>query len=240
MQGIINVVNLSSKLSKLELLNLIRNTRSRVMRLQQMQTYPWKQNLCCYGSKNELIISTFVGLLHRIIRYHSTCPGHLRIALQEKDTFIAYNVNHSTLKKTLRNKHEPLRAIYLSHCDMPSEEYETLYYHDAAKVYIFYGYVGESFIPKILSASLSIKEIFIHSFCNISPYAIVPSDNRRCSIVLVTKKVLVGYQPTTEQILLALQLESTFDVLKLCNCQGNFDAFNQLVTMLTTKIMDQS
>ena len=233
-QGIINVVNLSSKLSKLELLILIRNIRS--MHLQQIQTYPWKQDLCCHGSKNELIINTFVGLLYRIICNHGTCPDHLRIALQEKDTCIAYNVIHSTLKKTLHNRHGPLREIYLSHCDIPSQEYETLlqYCHDVAKVYIFYGYVRESFIPKILSASLSIKEIFIHSFCYISSYAIIPSDNRRCSIVLVTRKVLVGYQPTTEQISLALQLETTFNVLKLCNCQGNFGVFNQLVTMLAT------
>ena len=232
-QGIINVVDLSSKLSKLELLNLIRNLR--IMHLEQIQTYPWKHDLCCYGSKTELIINTFVDLLYKITCNHVTCADHLRIALQEKDTLFAYNVDHSTLKKTLHNKHWPLRAIYLSYCDMSSQEYETLYYHDVAKVCICNGHVHESFILKCLSASLSIKEIFIHSLSYISSYAIIPSDHRRCSIVLVTKKVLVGYQPTTEQISLAVQLEPTLNVLKLCNCQGNFDVFNQLVAMLVTK-----
>ena len=234
-QGIINVINLSSKISKLELLNLIRMIR--VIHLEQIQTYPWKQDLCCYGSKSELIINTFVGLLYKIICNHSIC--HLRIALQEKDTLIAYNVNYDTLKNTLRNKHEPIIAIYLSNCDIPSLLlYETLCtcIHDAAKICICNGYVqSESFIPKILSASLSIKEIFIHSLCYVNSYAIIPSDPQRCSIVLVTEKALVGHQPTTEQISLALQLEPSFSVLKLCNCQGNFDVFNQLVTMLATK-----
>ena len=231
-QGIINVVDLTSKLSKLELLNLIRNIR--IIHFEHLQTYPWKQDLCCNGSKSELIINTFVGLLYRIICNHSTC--HLRIALQEKDTLIAYNVNLSVLKNILHNKYEPIRAIYLNDCDiiLSSQEYETLCCHDATKIYICKSLVHESFISKILCASLSIKETFIHSLSDIDSIPVIPSDPQRCSIVFVTKKALVGYKPTTEQISLALQLEPSISVLKLYNCQENFDVFDQLVRILAT------
>ena len=225
-QGVINMANLSSKLSNLDILNLIANVR--IMCLKQMQSCPWRQELCCNVSR-DLIIHTFIGLFYRIACGHHTC--HLRIALQEKDTLLAYNVNYYALENIL-NANKPRRTIYLNNCHIPSDKYETLFDH-ATKVYIFNGHLDER-IFEILSNRLSKKEIFIHSVCDIDTKAIMPNDPQENSILFVTKNILVGWKPTTKQIMLALQLEPSINILKLHGCQGNFDISNQIVLTLAT------
>ena len=226
-QGIINMINLSSKLSHLEILNLIANVR--IICLKKMQSYPWRQDLYCNGSRRDLIIYTFIGLLYKIACGHHTC--HLRIALQEKDTLIAHNVNYYALENVLVANRK-IRAIYLNDCYIPSDKYEILCDH-ATKVFIFNGHLDES-VFRILHPKSSNKEVFIHSVCDIDTEALIPNDPQRSSILFVTKNTLVGCKPTTEQIMLALQLEPSIYVLKLYDCQGNFDISNQIVMTLAT------
>ena len=226
-QGIINLVNLSSKLSNLEILNLIANVR--IICLKQMQSYPWRQDLYCNGSIRDLIIHTFIGLLYRIACGHHTC--HLRIALQEKDTLIAHNVNYYALRNVLVANRK-IRAIYLNDYYIPSDKYEILCDH-ATKVFIFNGRLDES-VFRILHPKSSNKEVFIHSVCDIDTKILIRNGPQQCSVLFVTKNTLVGCKPTTEQIMLALQLEPSINVLKLYDCQGNFDISNQIVMTLTT------
>ena len=226
-QGIINMVNLSSKLSHLEILNLIANIR--IICLKQMQSYPWRQDLYCNGSRRDLIIHTFIGLLYRIACGHHIC--HLRIALQEKDTLIAHNVNYYALENVLIANRK-IRAIYLNDCYIPSGKYEILCDH-ATKVFIFNGHLDESAF-EIFSTKSSNKEVFIHSVCDIDTEALIPNYPQQSSILFVTKNTLVGCKPTTEQIMLALQLEPSIHVLKLYDCQRNFEISNQIVMTLAT------
>ena len=226
-QGIINMVNLSSKLSNLEILNLIANVR--IIFLKQMQSYPWGQDLYCNGSRRDLIIDTFIGLLYKIACGHHTC--HLRIALQEKDTLIAHNVNYYALENVLVANRK-IRAIYLNDCYIPSDKYGIMCDH-ATKVFIFNGHLDES-VFKILHPKSSNKEVFIHSVCDVETKTLIPNGLQQSSVLFVTKNTLVGCKPTTEQIMLALQLEPSIHVLKLYDCQGNFDISNQIVMTLAT------
>ena len=227
-QGLINTAALSNKLLKVEILNLIANVR--IMFLKDIQTYPWKQDLCVNDNISSLVIYTFIGLLHKIACGHHT--GNLRIALIEESTLIAHNVSYKTIKNILQ-KHDPVREVYLSSCDIPSENYETLCY-GATKIYIANGCVDGNFFLKVLSTTSSIKEIFIHTLCDIDPEALIHRDIQRCSILFVTKDTLVGYKPSTEQISLAFQLEPFINKLKLYGCHGDFETFNQIVTVLAT------
>jgi len=181
-----------------------------------MQTYPWRQNLCCNGCNSDLIILTFIGLLHKIACGHCTCD--LRIALREKNTLIAHNIDYNTLKNIV-TVHEPASAVYLSDCDFSSREYETLCYH-AMKVYIYKSRIDIGFL-KMLSAKLSTKEISMNNLVDIDVNAFIPNDMQRyqCSMLFVTKNILIGHKPTTEQITLALQLEPSVSILRLHNCQ---------------------
>ena len=227
-QGLINMVALSDKLLKMEILNLIANVR--IMFLKDIQTYPWKQGLCVNDNISSLVIYTFIGLLHKISCGHHT--GNLRIALIEESTLIAHDVNYKTIENIIQ-KHDPVREIYLSSCDIPSENYETLCY-GATKIYIANCRVDGNFFLRMLSTTSVIKEMFIHTLCDIDPEAFLHSDIQRYSILFVTKDALVGCKPSTEQISLAFQLEPFINKLKLYGCQGNFEVFNQIVTVLAT------
>ena len=225
-QGMINIVTLSSVLSKLEILNLIVNIR--IMCCNNMQTCSWRHDLCSTDNKSDLIIYTFIELLHKIACKHCTCC--LRIALKEKDTLIGHNVKYNTLKNILI-AYGPTRVVHLSDCDIQSEEYEILCRY-ATKIYIYNSHLDKAFIFKMLSVTSSSKEVFMHSLCDINTNAITPSNLQRWSILLVTKDILIGCKPTTEQIMLALQMEPLVNVLKLYDCQGNFEFFDQIIAIL--------
>jgi len=52
-------------------------------------------------------------------------------------------------------------------------------------------------------------------------------------MVIVTWQFMYSYKPTEKQIALALQLEPSTNILKILNCQRNFDIFDQVAAMLT-------
>ena len=149
-QGIIYTVTLSNQLSKLALLNLIKNCR--IMCHKNMQTHSWRQDLCCSDSISDLIIHTFIELLHNIACNHCKC--NLRIAMREKDVVIAHNIDYGVLKNLLTN--EPTRSVYICNCDIPSVEYETLCHH-AENIYIYNGHVTEQFFKKTICQIINLE-----------------------------------------------------------------------------------
>ena len=228
-QGIIKTVALSNKLSKLALLNLIRKCRTMCHR--NMWTRSWRQDIHCSGSISDLIIYTFTELFYKIACGHCKC--NLRIALREKDVVIAHNVNYSVLKNLLTTN-ESTRAVYISDCDIPSAEYETLC-HNAKTIYICNGHITEYFFKMIPSD----KEIFVHNLIDIDTNAIICNDTlQRCSVVFVTKNVLIGNKPTSEQLALALRLKLPKKVLMLHISHENNNAFNQIMTILTNNMSE--
>ena len=232
-QGIINVASLSNMLSTLELLNLIANVRIMCCEDTDQEMYPWRQDLCCSGSKSDLIIHTFTNLLYKLA--FSRLAYNFKIALREKDVLIAYKVDYNILMKLNVTAHEPIRTVHLSDCDVSSAEYEALCLQ-ATKIYVYNGHIEKSYF-EVLSAKSSIKEIFIHNLQDIDAQILMPS-NLNTSILVVTKNILFGYKPTTEHVMLALQLEPWIDTLMLYNCQGNNDIFNRVMTLLSTNPND--
>ena len=228
-QGIINTVALSNRLSKLALLNLIKKCRT--MCHTNMQTCSWRQDLHCNGRINDLIIYTFIELLHKSACNHCKC--NLRIALREKDVVIANNVDYSVLKKLL-STNEPTKTVYISNCNIPSAEYEMLC-HSTKNIYIYNGVVTKPFLRR----SAATSEVFVHNLVDIDPNAIMFDDDLQWSSMLfVTNNVLIGNKPTSEQLGLALQLKPSLKVLKLHNWQENYIAINQIVTMLDNEISE--
>ena len=237
-QGIINTNSLSNELSNLELLNLVLSVR--LMSFNHVWTYPWRRNLCCSGNINDLMIHTFINSLHKIACSNS--KSQLRIVLRQKDTLIAHNVHYSSiLKKIMVNMQEPLTAIYLSNCKIRSlsTEFDLLFNNNSAT--LTYLYIYNSPVDKnclnMLITTLSCKEIFIHTFCHIDVDNLASmKPHCNCSIVIVTRQFMYSYKPTNKQIALALQLEPSTNMLKIFNCQGNFDIFDQIAAMLATII----
>ena len=233
-QGIINTSNVNTELSRLEILNFI--VKLRALYSNKIQTYSWRQDLCCNDSESDLMVDTFIGILHKI-----NTSNDLTIALREKDTLIAYNVNYSWIveKIELLHRDQPLRAVYLNNCNISVKEFKLLF--DKASVsmltslcvYKCYLEVG---CLMMLFTEFSCKESFIHTLCDIdTDKLLIPmSEYEDHSTLLVVKNKMLGYKPTTKQIVVALQLNSSINALKLINYKGTFDTFDQIMRMVVS------
>ena len=228
-QGIIDTSILREQLTRLEILNLVKTINQKCS--DHFKISPWKTDFCDNCSNDDLIGHAIIDLLQKINR--SKWNWQLRIALIEKDELIAHKVNYEYISEKMT--HQSLKAIYLNECTLKSEEYQIIFKTNAtlAKLYICNSSIDQSCLTKF--NLFLCKEIFIHSLCNINIEEISSCFIENCSssIILVTKNEMLGCNPTTKQIALALQLEPSIDVLYLAHCQRNFDCFNQIITMLT-------
>ena len=229
-QGIVNTSAIREQLTKLELLNILANINRKCS--DQMQTLPWKGNLYYDGSSSDLISFTFIKMLHKI-----TCSKwnwQLRIILREKDVLIAHKVNYRYISEKI-TVDQPPKAIFLSDCNITGVEHLLLYDTKATltNLCILNSYIDESWFTRLNINLVLCKEIFIHTLYHINIDGL-GSFRKNSSTVLVTKTMILGCNPSTEQMALALQLEPSIDVFKLSKCQRDFDCFRQFVTLLTT------
>ena len=226
-QGMINTSTISEQLTKLEVLNLVINVNQKCF--NHMETSAWKGNLCYDSNDKDLINTTFIELLNKI-----TCNKwnwQLRIALIQKDVLIAHKVKYECISEKIR-MNQPLNTIYLSDCNITSKEYQILFDTKTTltSLCIFNSCIDQSWFRKCYTNLLVCKEMFIHSLFDINTKEISSYLKKSHSAVLVTKNEMLGCNPTTKQIALALQIEPSIDVLKLLYCQY----FDCIISMLTT------
>ena len=194
-QGIINTSSLNTELSRLEILNLIVSIRA--LFSNTIQTYSWRQDLCCHGSENDLMIDTFIRILHKI-----NANNHLRdlkIALREKCTLIAYNVIYECIFEKASLAHldhgRPLRAVYFNNCILSEEEYEFLFNSACVatltSLYVYNCYLELGCLTMLFN-KLSCKEIFIHTLCDIDTdsLAVLVPKQENCSTLLVARNII--------------------------------------------------
>ena len=233
-QGIINTSNLNTELSRLEMLNLTVSVRA--LYSNTIQTCPWRQDLCCNGKESDLMINTFIEI------FSSNQLRDLKIALRQKDTLIAYNVDYSCIgDEVLFNKNDhPLRMVYLSNCTSSSNGQDTvlLFHHlscaPLTSLYIHNCYLETHYLTMLFN-KVRCKEIFIHSSCNIytDSLAVLMSEQKDRSALLVARNMILGYKLTTKQIAVAQQiLDPSINALKLMNYKGTFETFNQVIRMV--------
>ena len=236
-QGIIHTSSLNTELSRLKILNLIASVRA--LCSNTIQTYSWRQDLCCHGSESDLMIDTFIRILHKI-----NINNHLRdlkIAFREKYTLIAYNViyHHIIKKALLTHLGHPIRAVYFNNCLIGREEYELLvnsaWAATLTSLYVYNCYLWLGCLTMLLN-KLSCKEIFIHTLCDIDTdsLAVLVPKQENCSTLLVAKNMMFGYKPTSMQITVALQLDPSINALKLINYNGTSDTFNQIMRLIVS------
>ena len=237
-QGIINTSSLNTELFRLEILNLIASVRA--LFSNTIQAFLWRQDLCCNGNENDLIIDIFIGILHKI-NNHNHCRD-LQIVLREKHTLIASNVNYSCIfeKFRLTYHHYPIRAVYFNNCIISEVEYKILF--NSAHVglltnlYVHFCYLGIGCLTMLFNKLLC-KQIFIHtlSYINIDSLALLVPKQEDCSTLLVAKNMIFAYKPTSKQIAIAQQLlDPSINALKLMNYRGTFDTFNQIMMLVVS------
>ena len=231
-QGIINTLILNTKLSRLETVNLIVSVKA--LYSNTIQTYSWRQDLCCNGRENDLIISTFIEM------FSSIQSRDLKIALRQKGALIAYNVDYGHIAENIlftKNDH-PLKTVYLNNCIPLSLFYffRRLSCTPLTSLYIHKCYL-ETYYLTVLFNEVPRKEIFIHTLCNIDTdsLAVPISKQENCSTLLVARNIIIGYKPTTKQITVAQQLlDPSINALKLMNYKGTFETFNQAIRMVVS------
>ena len=230
-QGMINTSTISEQLTRLEVLNLATNVYQKHSNC--MQTSPWKGNLCYNSNDKNLINNTFIELLSKVTS--NQWKWKLRIMLIEKDVIIAHKVDYECISVKIK-MNQPLNAVYLSDCNITEREYLLLFDTKGtwSSLYILNSCIDQNWLTKVITNSLMYKELFIHSLCGSNIEEISCCFRENCSTVLVAKNEMFACNPTTRQIALALRLEPSIDVIKLLDCQKNFDCFNQIITMLTS------
>ena len=224
-QGIIDTFNICEQLTKLEILNLALNVNQKYSDGKKVSQ--WKENF--YDNSNsDLIKDVFIEIFRKV--NHNL---QLKIILNEKDVLIAHKVNCECISEKIKSC--VLKGIYLNDCNIINNNHqilldtkETLTY-----LYILYSYTNQNFLMILNVNLLLCKEMFIHTLCDVSIEEI-SHFRKDCSTILVTKSLMFACNPTKKQIALALQLEPSINVLKLLQCQENFDCFNQIIAMLTT------
>ena len=229
-EGIVNTSAIGEQLTKLELLNILVNVNRK--RPDHMQTLSWKGNLYYDGSSSDLISFTFIKLLHKIAC--NKWNWQLRIILREEDVLIAHKVNYECISEKIR-MYQPPKAIFLSDCSITGAEHLILSDTKTTltNLCILNSHIDESWFTRLNVSLFLCKEMFIHTLYHINIDGL-GSFRKNCSTVLVTKNTILGCNPSTEQIALALELEPSIDVFKLSSCQKDFDCFSQIATLLTS------
>ena len=90
---------------------------------------------------------------------------------------------------------------------------------------------------QLLSQTLRLKELFIHNTNSTSstPFNLLAMqrDFPNISFVLITNNILIGLNPTNDQILLSSKLDVNMTICKLCNFVSNIDLFQQMANTLS-------
>ena len=192
-QGIVNTYSLSNELSALETFNL-----SRYVTYLNSKVCPWSLEGNSYDNH---VIFIFIKLLHKI-----DFDWKLKVLLWEHNTVIVHKTtfNSFALFKQYNN-------IYLSNCDISELEYDVIS-RTCSTLHI----LNSPQCVEILHAKLSHQqfvpnELFIYGnieYNLMNSLTKTLSHNRlNISAVLSANNIMIGYNPNSELIALAFQLQ---------------------------------
>jgi len=224
-QGNIISKSLSMDLSNLELFNLVHCIR--LLCTGNKRTCAWKVIHCFHGSKHDFIIHNFT-----IILCKALANNFIRIALFERNTLIIHKFKFELVERVVVYK--SLRNVYLSKCDINITQFKIIF-NNIVSLSLFY--ILNSHLDLhclVMLCRMKVKELFLHSISDIKrdDLAILTSACQNSSTILVTKDALIAHNPTSEQIALAIQLESSMKVWKLSKCQLTEPVFYQIAVIL--------
>ena len=234
-QGIINTSSVCNNFSDLEILNIILKIRSLCSNYVSPATV-WRKDLQFYSDKTESITQSFVKFL---CHYALVC--RLRIKLTEENTFIAHKIEYKDIINGVTGN-QSLSSIYLSDCSLSNHEYEKLansINHRLSSLIILNVHFNFNLSFNTLFKPLlhinGLRYIFLHttsSYLNeYDSFVAIPA-NCNISMVLLTRDVLVVHNPTSEQLSLTYQLESSYTRWKFFYCQFDAETFYLILTML--------
>ena len=223
---------LNRQFSPVEISNLTESIR-RLCSSSNMSTTKFNRCIEC-----KTVSEDFFYVLHKNI---SKCE--IKLCLLKNNILIANGVKYGKISKELSSNNK-LISIFIMKCKLNTaelansiskqESLEQLYIFDSSLE--FHGFKCENLLTQTL------KELFIHntdtdSSCTLNIDLLEAQRlHSNISILLITNNVLIGHNPTCEQILLSLRLEENLTVWKICSFPTNIEMFQQITNTLSNVV----
>ena len=184
--------------------------------------------------------SVFEDLIYLLHERNSKCE--IDFCLLENNLLIANGVEHDRLHKILSfNKN--LISIFIAKCKLNTAEYTLISKQESLeKLYICDSFLDiHSFeYEHLLNQTLRLKELFIHnidSSCTLT-FDLLEAKKyyRNISVLLIVDNILIGHNPTCEQILLSSKLKANLTVWRINNFPLNIELVKKIDDTLSNVI----
>ena len=224
---------LNKWLSPTEIFNLAES----VKRLYSSNMSTTKFSKCSLLESTKFSLEDFFHLLQR-----NVLKCGIDFCLVEKNILIANRIKYDKLRKELSSNNN-LTSVLIRKCKLNAAELKAIIYLLSKQGSLEKFYIFESLLEMhnlkyedMLNQTLRLKELFMHttdSSCTVT-FDLLEAQRYypNTSILLITNNTLIGQNPTSEQILLSLQLEANLTIWKLCKFQANNELFQQIANTL--------
>ena len=221
-----DMFTINKQFSPVEISNLTESIK-RLCSTSDMSTTKFNKYI-----ESKTVCEDFFHSLHKNI---SKCE--IKFYLIKNNILIANGVKCDDLSKVL-SSNNTLVSIFITKCKLNVTELKMItnliiQQESLEKLYIFDSLLEmDGFnCENLLNQTFKVKQLFIHSTdssCSLT-FDLLEAQRiySNVSVLLITNDTLIGHNPTCEQILLSLQLESNLTVWKICNFPMNIKLFQQ-------------
>ena len=224
-----DIPTLNKQLSPLETLNLAESIKVLCSDSRASLTKFSK----CGLSESKSPCAYFFHLLHK---YISKCE--INFCLAEKNILISNGVGYDKISNALSSNNN-LTAIFIKKCKLNETELKefinTVSKQESLEKFCIFDSslkMHNFSYEKFLNQTLKLKELFIHNSDSSYPLCFDLLNARRnypnISLLLIANDTLVGLNPSSEQLLLSLQLETNFTTCKLWNFPVDIELCQQM------------
>ena len=221
-----DLFTLNKQFSPIEICNLTESIR-RLCASSNMSTAKFNKYI-----ESKTVCEDFFYVLHENI---SKCE--INSCLLKDNILIASRVKFGKISKELSSNNK-LDSIFISKCKLNIAELTNLIgkQDSLKKLYILDSFLEIHSFKYENLLTQTLKELFIHnndtSFTLTFDLLETQKSYSNISVLLITNNILIGHNPTCEQICLSLQLEENLTVWRICNLPTNIEIFQQISSTL--------
>ena len=220
-----------NKLSPIEISNLTENIKG-LCSSSSMSTTKFNKY---FRFESKSVFENFFYMLHENV---SKCE--IDFCLSENNLLFTNGKKYSTISKVLSSNNS-LTSIYITKCKLNATELTNIIGNQGSleKLYIVHSSLdNHNFKFEILlNQSLRLKELFIHNTDSSCTLTFDLLEARKwypnISVLLITNNTLIGHNPTCEQILLSLKLQTNLAVWRIYNFPTNVEFFQKIANTLS-------
>lgn len=225
-----DLFNLNKQFSPIEICNLTESIR-RLCASSNVSTTKFNKHI-----ESKTACEDFFYVLHEHI---SKCE--IKFCLLKDNILIASGVKYGKISKELSSNNK-LISIFISKCKLNTAELTNLIgkQESLEKLYILdcileiHSFKYENLLTQTL------KELFIHNNDTSITLTFDLLETQKIysniSILLITNNILIGHNPTCEQICLSLRLEENLTIWRIYNFPTNIEIFQQIANALSNVV----